>query len=215
MALMDVLRLFDLNPEKIAAITADGYLPWLGRWIEWRKKNHSQKSWCQTFYHYLFILFFTNQAWQLRNPFVPVYKIMNSKWRSVFTNRPSNYVNNFCSPIWLPVIEFSSQITFVRWNSDTYDAYLWSVSYQTRRMPFILSDKRTSVLYFHFWFTLRRSTERQKYYRIIGILVSFLLCSVVYSLISLPGLYLTFKLLLNTHTHPCTHSFSFIHTWLF
>lgn len=24
MALMDVLRLFDLNPEKIAAITADG-----------------------------------------------------------------------------------------------------------------------------------------------------------------------------------------------
>lgn len=149
---------------------------------------------------------------------------MNSKWRSVFTNRPSNYVNNFCSPIWLSVIAFSSQITFVRWNSNTHDAYLWSVSYQTREDASYSTcqwQETYPVLCFHFWFTLREeSTERQKYYRIIGILVSFLPCSVVYSLISLPGLYLTFspenteKLLLNTPTHPCTYSLSFTHTWL-
>lgn len=63
MALMDVLRLFDLNPEKIAAITADGVPAMTGKMNRMKeKKNHSQKSWCQTFYHYLFILFFTNQA---------------------------------------------------------------------------------------------------------------------------------------------------------
>lgn len=59
---MDVLRLFDLNPEKIAAITADGVPAMTGKMNRMEEKNYSQKSWCQTFYHYLFILFFTNQA---------------------------------------------------------------------------------------------------------------------------------------------------------
>ena len=140
---------------------------------------------------------------------------MNSKWRSVFTNRPSNYVNNFCSPIWLPVIAFSSQITFVRWNSNTYDAYLWSTSYQTREDASYSTSQwqeRYPVLYFHMWFTLREeSTERQKYYRIICILVSVLLCSVVFIL----WFHYQHCILLQApfkHTHPPMHAHSLIHS---
>lgn len=39
MALMDVLRLFDLNPEKIAAITADGVPAMTGKMNRMEEKN--------------------------------------------------------------------------------------------------------------------------------------------------------------------------------
>lgn len=39
MALMDVLRLFDLNPEKIAAITADGVPAMTEKMNSTEKKN--------------------------------------------------------------------------------------------------------------------------------------------------------------------------------
>lgn len=63
MALMDVLRLFDLNPEKIAAITADGVPAMTGKMNrrEEKKKLKSKKL-VPDILSYLFILFFTNQA---------------------------------------------------------------------------------------------------------------------------------------------------------
>lgn len=39
MALMDVLRLFDLNPEKIAAITADGVPAMTGKMNRMKEKK--------------------------------------------------------------------------------------------------------------------------------------------------------------------------------
>lgn len=147
-----------------------------------------------------------------------VYKIMNSKWKLGFTNRPSNYINNFCSPIWFPVTAFSSQINSTRWNSSAYDAYLWSTSYQTwGEVSFLTTQWQETypVLHFHFWFTHREeSTERQNCYRKKK-LVSFLLCSVVSILwFHYQGYFLllsTFKLSFSlTHTHTHTTDTQFI-----
>lgn len=62
MALMDVLRLFDLNPEKIAAITADGVPAMTGKMNRREKKKLKSKKLVPDILSYLFILFFTNQA---------------------------------------------------------------------------------------------------------------------------------------------------------
>ena len=44
MALMDVLRLFDLNPEKIAAITADGVPAMTGKMNRMKEKKATLSS---------------------------------------------------------------------------------------------------------------------------------------------------------------------------
>lgn len=74
MALMDVLRLFDLNPEKIAAITADGVPAMTGKMNRREEKKLKSEKLVPDILSYLFILFFTNQAWQLGNPFVRFIK---------------------------------------------------------------------------------------------------------------------------------------------
>lgn len=62
MALMDVLRLFDLNPEKIAAITADGVPAMTGKMNRREEKKLKSEKLVPDILSYLFILFFTNQA---------------------------------------------------------------------------------------------------------------------------------------------------------
>lgn len=154
------------------------YPLWLGRWIEWRKKIKVRKA-CARHFIISFYFIFYKLSLTTWKSLCAVYKIMNSKWGPRFTDRPSNYVNNFSSPIWLPVIAFSSQITRTRWNSNIYNAYLWSISYQTwwdASSPTSQWQERYPVLCIHLGFTLREeSTERQKCCRIICILISFLL----------------------------------------
>lgn len=62
MALMDVLRLFDLNPEKIAAITADGVPAMTGKMNRREQKKLKSEKLVPDILSYLFILFFTNRA---------------------------------------------------------------------------------------------------------------------------------------------------------
>lgn len=62
MALMDVLRLFDLNPEKIAAITADGVPAMTGKMNSREEKKLKSEKLEPDILSYLFILFFTSQA---------------------------------------------------------------------------------------------------------------------------------------------------------
>lgn len=59
---MDVLRLFDLNPKKIAAITADGVPAMTGKMNGMEGKKLKSDNLVPDILSYLFILFFTNQA---------------------------------------------------------------------------------------------------------------------------------------------------------
>lgn len=81
MALMDVLRLFDLNPEKIAGITADGAPATTGKMNGMEGKKLKSENLVPDILSYLFILFYffykpSLTTWKSLDA---VYKIMNSK----------------------------------------------------------------------------------------------------------------------------------------
>lgn len=79
MALMDVLRLFDLNPEKIAAITADGVPAMTGKMNRREQKKLKSEKLVPDILSYLFILFFYQPSLTTWKSFCVVYKIVNSK----------------------------------------------------------------------------------------------------------------------------------------
>lgn len=99
------------------------YRLWLGRWMVWRGKKLKSENLVPDIFIISFYFTFYKLSLTTWKPLCAVYKIMTSKWGPAFTSRPSNYVNNFCSPIWLPVIAFSSQIASIRWN-----VHRWCVS---------------------------------------------------------------------------------------
>lgn len=58
MALMDVLRLFDLNPEKIAAITADGIRAMTGKMNSGEEKKIKVRKACARHFIISFLFYF-------------------------------------------------------------------------------------------------------------------------------------------------------------
>lgn len=65
MALMDVLRLFDLNSEKIAAITADGVPAMTGKMNGMEGGNTKVRKPCARHFYHIFLFYFIllkNQA---------------------------------------------------------------------------------------------------------------------------------------------------------
>lgn len=85
MALMDVLRLFDLNPEKIAAITADGVPAMTGKINGGKGKKLKSENLVLDILSYLFVCFcgvvlcFYKPSLATWKSLGAVYKIMNSK----------------------------------------------------------------------------------------------------------------------------------------
>lgn len=131
MALMDVLRLFDLNPEKIAAITADRVPAMTGKMNGMKGKKLKLENLVPDILSYLFYFIFYKPSLTTWKSLCAVYKIMNSKWRPGFTSSPSNYVNSICSPNMVPCHCIFKSNHFHEVECNTYDAYLWSHSYQT------------------------------------------------------------------------------------
>lgn len=78
MALMDVLRLFDLNPEKIAAITADGVPAITGKTNSTEEKKLKSEKLVSDILSYLYFIFYKPSLTTWKS-LCAVYKIMNSK----------------------------------------------------------------------------------------------------------------------------------------
>lgn len=79
MALMDVLRLFDLNPEKIAAITADGVPAMTGKMNRREEKKIKVRKACARHFIISFYFIFYKPSLTTWKSLCAVYKIMNSK----------------------------------------------------------------------------------------------------------------------------------------
>lgn len=79
MALMDVLRLFDLNPEKIAAITADGVPAMTGKMNAMEGKKLKSENLVPDILSYRFYFIFYKPSLTTWKFLCAVYKIMNSK----------------------------------------------------------------------------------------------------------------------------------------
>lgn len=79
MALMDVLRLFDLNPKKIAAITADRVPAMTGKMNGMKGKKLKLENLVPDILSYLFYFIFYKPSLTTWKSLCAVYKIMNSK----------------------------------------------------------------------------------------------------------------------------------------
>lgn len=184
---------------------------WLGRWIVWGDKIKVREACARHFIISSYFSFYKPSLTTWKS-LCAVYKIMNSKWRAGSTNRPSNFVNNFCFPIWLPVIAFSSQITSMRWNRNTYDACLEVLAVRHGGMPATRrpSDKKgilrhivifPLLIYIQARVTWRTKAPGDSLYSCIF----SPMCGCAYSLTSLPIYFFTFELLFNMHTRLLTH----------